>query len=185
MGTTKVVTDKVFYTAVDTIGWRRPRMPQPRLDWTEAAFELSFKLTLAMVLYVGCLVGPSYDNSKPFFQSVVCQWSCHSGKYGVRPIHMLVDHHGRWYLLHPGCWFFHFSSGPPYTLTERQTLKTIRDWCILLYESLCSLFLNTNFLSIPYFLLDLTCFLTTTRSPVPNYLTRLPLLCSSLCLRIL
>ena len=28
-------------------------MPQPRLDWTKAAFELSYKLTSAMVLYVG------------------------------------------------------------------------------------------------------------------------------------
>ena len=28
-------------------------MPQPRLDLTEAEFELSFKFTLAMVLYVG------------------------------------------------------------------------------------------------------------------------------------
>ena len=27
-------------------------MPQPRFDWTEAAFELSFKLTSVMVLYV-------------------------------------------------------------------------------------------------------------------------------------
>ena len=28
-------------------------MPQPRLDWIEAEFEFSFKLTSAMVLYVG------------------------------------------------------------------------------------------------------------------------------------
>ena len=28
-------------------------MPQPRLDWTEAEFEFYFKLTSAMVLYVG------------------------------------------------------------------------------------------------------------------------------------
>ena len=52
-GTTKAVTDKVLYTAGDTVIWRRPRVPQPRLDWTEAAFELIFKLTSAMVLYVG------------------------------------------------------------------------------------------------------------------------------------
>ena len=41
-------------------------MPQPRLDWTEAAFELSFKLTSEMVLYVGV---PTMDgivgNGKP------------------------------------------------------------------------------------------------------------------------
>ena len=51
-GTTKVVTDKVLYTAGDTVSWRRPRVPQPRLDWTEAVFELSFKSTSVMVLYV-------------------------------------------------------------------------------------------------------------------------------------
>ena len=28
-------------------------VPQPRLDWTEAEFEFNFKLTSAMVLYVG------------------------------------------------------------------------------------------------------------------------------------
>ena len=28
-------------------------MPQPRLDWTDAEFEINFKLTSAMVLYVG------------------------------------------------------------------------------------------------------------------------------------
>ena len=48
-GTTKAVMDKVLYTAGDTVSWRRTRVPQPRLDWTEAAFELSFKLTSAMV----------------------------------------------------------------------------------------------------------------------------------------
>ena len=53
MGTTKVVTNKVLYKAGDTVSWRKLRAPQPRLDWTEAAFELSLKLTSAMVLYVG------------------------------------------------------------------------------------------------------------------------------------
>ena len=43
MVTTKAVTDKVLYMADDTVSWRRPRVPQPRLDWTEVAFELSFK----------------------------------------------------------------------------------------------------------------------------------------------
>ena len=28
-------------------------MPQPRLDWIEAEFEFNFKLTSAMVLYIG------------------------------------------------------------------------------------------------------------------------------------
>ena len=49
MGTTKVVTDKVLYTAGYTVRWGRLRVPQQRLDWTEVAFELSFKLTSEMV----------------------------------------------------------------------------------------------------------------------------------------
>ena len=48
MGTTKAATDKVLHTAGDTVIWRRLRVPQPRLDWTEAAFELSFKLLRAL-----------------------------------------------------------------------------------------------------------------------------------------
>ena len=31
-GTTKAVTDKVLYTAGDTVSWKRPRVPQSRLD---------------------------------------------------------------------------------------------------------------------------------------------------------
>ena len=66
IGTTKAVTDKVLYTAGDTVSWRRSRVPQTRLDWTEAAFELSFKLTSAMVLYVGVLMmGGIVGNGKP------------------------------------------------------------------------------------------------------------------------
>ena len=64
--TTKAVTDKVLYMAGDTVSWRRPRVPQPMLDWTEAAFELSFKLTSAMVLYVGVpTMGGIVGNGKP------------------------------------------------------------------------------------------------------------------------
>ena len=64
--TTKSVTDKVLYTASDTVSWRTPRVPQPRLDWTEAEFELSFKLTSAMVLYVGVpTMGGIFGNGKP------------------------------------------------------------------------------------------------------------------------
>ena len=37
----------------DTVSWRRPRVPKPRLDWTEAEFEFNLELTSAMVLYVG------------------------------------------------------------------------------------------------------------------------------------
>ena len=65
-GTTKLVTDQLLYTAVDIVSWRRPRVPQPRLDWTEAVFELSFKLTSAMVLYVGVpTMGGIVGNGKP------------------------------------------------------------------------------------------------------------------------
>ena len=66
MGTKKAVTDKVLYTAGDTVSWRRPRVPQSRLYWTETAFELSFKLTSAMVLYIGVLtMGRIIGNGKP------------------------------------------------------------------------------------------------------------------------
>ena len=66
MGTTRVVTDKVLYREGDTVSCRRPRVPQLRLDWTEAAFELSFKLTSAMVLYVGFpTMGGIVGNRKP------------------------------------------------------------------------------------------------------------------------
>ena len=45
---------------------RRPRVPQPRLDRTEAEFELSFKLTSAMALYVGIpKMGAIVGNGKP------------------------------------------------------------------------------------------------------------------------
>ena len=41
-------------------------MTQPRLDWTEAEFEFSFKLTSAMVLYVGVpTMGGIVGNGKP------------------------------------------------------------------------------------------------------------------------
>ena len=65
-GMTKSVTDKVLYTVGDTVSWRRTRVPQPRLDWTEAAFELSFKLNSAMVLYVGVpTMGGIVGNGNP------------------------------------------------------------------------------------------------------------------------
>ena len=48
-----MMDDKVLLTAGDTVSWRRPRVPQPRLEWTEEEFEFNFKLTSAMVLYVG------------------------------------------------------------------------------------------------------------------------------------
>ena len=64
--TIKGVTDKLLYTAGDTVSCRRPRVPHLRLDWTEAKFELSFKLTSAMVLYVGVpTMGGIVGNGKP------------------------------------------------------------------------------------------------------------------------
>ena len=66
IGTTKLVADKVLYTAGGTVSWRRPRVPQPRLVWTEAELELSFKLTSEMVLYVGVpKMGGIVENGKP------------------------------------------------------------------------------------------------------------------------
>ena len=41
-------------------------MPQSRLDWTEAEFDFSFKLTSAIVLYVGVpTMGEIVGNGKP------------------------------------------------------------------------------------------------------------------------
>ena len=41
-------------------------MPQPRLNLTEAEFEFSFKLTSAMVLYIGVpTMGGIVGNGKP------------------------------------------------------------------------------------------------------------------------
>ena len=65
-GTIKGVDDKVLLSAGDTVSWRRPRVPQPSLDWTEADFEFSFKLTSAVVLYVGVpTMGGIVGNGKP------------------------------------------------------------------------------------------------------------------------
>ena len=52
-GTMKVMDNKVLYMAGHTVSCRSLKVPQPRLDWTEAEFEFNFKLTSAMVLYVG------------------------------------------------------------------------------------------------------------------------------------
>ena len=60
-----------------------------------------------------CLVGPSSNQSKPFYQRIVRQWSFHSGKYSVHPIYMLVKHHGEWYIFHPWYWLLHIYLGPP------------------------------------------------------------------------
>ena len=44
----------------------KPGGPQPRLDWTEAQFEFNFKLTSAMVLYVGFpTTGAIFRKGKP------------------------------------------------------------------------------------------------------------------------
>ena len=52
--------------AGDTVNWRNPRVPQPRLDWTEAESAFSFKLTSEMVLYVGVpTMGGIIGNGKP------------------------------------------------------------------------------------------------------------------------
>ena len=51
---------------VDTVSWRRPRVTQPRLDWTEVEFQFNFKLTSEMVLYVGVpTIGGIVGKGKP------------------------------------------------------------------------------------------------------------------------
>ena len=48
------------------------------------------------------LVSTYSDHPKPFFYRIFHQWSCHGVKYGARSIYILVEHHGGWYILHPG-----------------------------------------------------------------------------------
>ena len=55
-----------------------------------------------------CLIGTSYDHSKPFTQKSFYQWYWHGGKHGVYPICMTLEYHGGWYLIHPRCWFLRF-----------------------------------------------------------------------------
>ena len=43
IGTANAVAERVAYTAGDTVRYNRPSVPQPRLDWTDAALEFSFK----------------------------------------------------------------------------------------------------------------------------------------------
>ena len=65
-GTSKAVTDKVLCTSGDTVSLTMPRVPQPRFIWMETAFDLSFKLTSAMVLYVRVpTMGGIVGNGKP------------------------------------------------------------------------------------------------------------------------
>ena len=50
-------------------------MPQPKLDWTEAEFEFSFKLTSVMVLYIGVpMMGGIVGNVKPVHYLVDGSW---------------------------------------------------------------------------------------------------------------
>ena len=42
-GRTNTVVDKVAQTAGETVKNKRPSVPHPRLDCTDAALELSFK----------------------------------------------------------------------------------------------------------------------------------------------
>ena len=110
---------------------------------------------------------------KPFSQRIVCQWSRHSRKSGVHPIYMLVKHYVGWYFSILAAESFNFLPGLP-----RPSQKG-KHWIqyeldVAFYRTLYDTSaLNTNFWAIPHFLLDLTCFLTVTRSPVSNYVTRL------------
>ena len=42
-GEMKAVAESVAYTAGETVSCSSPSVPQPRFDWTDAAFKLNFK----------------------------------------------------------------------------------------------------------------------------------------------
>ena len=48
-GGTKVVVDKVAYTAGETVKNKRPSVPHPRLDCTDAVLEFNFKWMSVML----------------------------------------------------------------------------------------------------------------------------------------
>ena len=45
--------ERVAYTAGCSVSQRWPKVPSPRLDWTDAALALSLECASAMVSYVG------------------------------------------------------------------------------------------------------------------------------------
>ena len=47
---TNVVVDKVAYTACEKVKNKRPSVPHPRLDCTDAALEFNFKWMSVMIL---------------------------------------------------------------------------------------------------------------------------------------
>ena len=49
-GTTKVVDDRVEYTAGERVRYKIPKVPFPRLEWTDAAFEFNLRWNLAIFL---------------------------------------------------------------------------------------------------------------------------------------
>ena len=134
-------------------------------------------------LYLHTLHGrPLFWSPKAIFQRIVHQWSYNDENLVSAPSTCLwstmVDvisstlAHGS----------FIFLPGLP------RTSQKFKHWsryklCVAFYRTLYGPFvLNTTIWAIPYFPLDFTCFLTTTRSPVWNSLVIFPLLCSSLCL---
>ena len=48
-GAMKSVAGIVAYTAEETVSCSSPSVPQPRLDWTDVAFEFNIKLTSEIV----------------------------------------------------------------------------------------------------------------------------------------
>ena len=48
-GGTNLVVDKMVYTAGETVKNKRPSVPHPRLDYTDAALEFNFKWMSAMI----------------------------------------------------------------------------------------------------------------------------------------
>ena len=49
-GATKSVAKSVAYTAGETVSCKSPSVLHPSFDWTDAAFEFNFKLTLEIFL---------------------------------------------------------------------------------------------------------------------------------------
>ena len=81
--------------------------------------------------------------------------------------------------------YFNFLPGVP-RLSQKGKRWRKYELGVALYRNIYGSFvLNNNLWAIPSFLINFTCFLTNTRSPVSNSLTRLTLLCRYLCLVLL
>ena len=138
------------------------------------------------ICYLQTLFGRSlFWSIQSIFPIFFHQWSCHSDKSGIRPIHMLLNHHGGWYLYHTCCWFFTFLLGLPRPSQKCEHWSQYELGVALSRNLYGPFVLNNNFSAILNFLLDFICFLNNTRSPVSNSLMIFTFFCSSLCLGLL